>query len=412
MKKGAVKSRESKYLEDLSKCVRCGSCKAFCPTYEEELSESMGTRGRLVLLHGLASGKITPSPLLNDRIFSCIECGACAGTCPLGVDIVETIYQGRALLSRTDKKRRYLRFLAKFATRWPELTFKIARMGRQIALPSLARRRVIPFIPELPEFPLRKNEQVFKVPKKKGRVAIFAGCSINYIFPHLGESLIHVLQKLGYEVVLPRGEACCGNPLRSLGLEKEAEELAKKNFRTFSRLKVEAVLSLCPTCTFTLKKDYANMTGRALENAMDISVFFKDKLGMTERIRKTTVYHDPCHLRYGLGIKEEPRSVIKKAGMELIEPKASGCCGFGGIFCLSCLDISDKLLARQTGNVTDTKADMVITSCPGCMLQLSRTISDRPVLHLIELIEEAYCFRPEEKAEKKEKDPEKELTLF
>jgi glycolate oxidase iron-sulfur subunit len=267
-------------------------------------------------------------------------------------------------------------------------------------------------MPELPETPLRKNDQVFKVPRKKGRVAVFTGCSVNFIFPHLGESLIHVLQKLGYEVILPKGETCCGNPLRSLGLEKEAQEHAKRNFRVFSRLKVEAILSLCPTCTLTLKTDYAKMTGRGLENAMDISVFLQDKLGMTESIRKTTVYHDPCHLRYSLGVKKEPRQIIKKAGLDLIEPVDSGCCGFGGLFCLSSRDMSDKLLVGQTGNLIDTKADTVITSCPGCMLQLSRTISDRPVIHLIELIEEAYCFRTVEKTEKKEKDTRKELTLF
>jgi len=412
MKQTAMSTEESKYLADLSKCVRCGGCKTFCPTYEEEPSESMGARGRLVLLHGLVSGKITPSRVLNDRIFSCISCGACSGICPLGVDIVEAIYHGRALLAKTDKKRRYLRSMAKFATKWPELTFRIARIGRHVIFPSLAKRRVIPFVPELPEVPLRKNDQVFKVPKKKGRVAVFTGCSVNFIFPHLGESLIHVLQKLGYEVVLPRGEVCCGNPLRSIGLEKEAEELAKRNFRVFSRLKVEAILSLCPTCTYTLKNDYAKTIGRGLEHAMDIAVFFKDKFGMTESIRKTAVYHDPCHLRYSLGVKKEPRQIIKKAGIDLIEPSESGCCGFGGLFCLSNREMSDKILVRQTGNLADTKADTVITSCPGCMLQLSRTISDRPVLHLIEMIEEAYCFRPVERAEKKEKDAAEELTLF
>ncbi len=403
---------ESKYLEDLSKCVRCGGCKAFCPTYEEDPSESMSARGRLVLLHELTRGRITPSKLLNDRIYGCILCGACSGTCPLGVDITEAIYRGRALLRRNDKRRRYLRSLVKFATRRPELTFKIARMSRHIVLPALLRRGSIPFIPELPETPLKKNEQVFKVPKKKGRVAVFTGCSVNFIFPHLGESLIHVLRKLGYEVILPKGEVCCGTPLRSLGLEKEAEEHAKRNFRVFSRLKVEAILSLCPTCTLALKTDYANTIGRGLENAMDISVFFKDKLRRTESIRKTTVYHDPCHLRYGLGVKAEPREIIKKAGIDLIEPADSGCCGFGGLFCLSSRDMSDKLLVRQTGNLGDAKADTVITSCPGCMLQLGRTISDRPVIHLIELIEEAYCFRTVEKTEKKEKDIKKELTLF
>jgi glycolate oxidase iron-sulfur subunit len=408
----AMSGEESIYLEDLSRCVRCGGCKAFCPTYKEDPSESMSARGRLVLLHELVSGRMTPSKLMNDRMYDCILCGACSATCPRGIDITEAIYRGRALLSSNDKGRRYSRALVKFATKWPDLTFKMARTSRNFLLSALVRRRVIPFMPELPEIPLRRTDQVFKVPRKKGRIAVFTGCSINFIFPHLGESLIHVLQKLGYEVILPKGETCCGNPLRSLGLEKEAQEHAKRNFRVFSRLKVEAILSLCPTCTLTLKTEYANAIGRGLENAMDISVFLQDKLGMTESIGKSTVYHDPCHLRYGLGIRKEPRQIIKNAGIDLIEPADSGCCGFGGTFCLSFQDMSDKLLAGQTANLIGTKTDTVITSCPGCMLQLSRTISDRPVIHLIELIEEAYCFRTVEKAARKEKDTKKELTLF
>lgn len=400
----------AKYLrEDLSKCVRCGSCKAYCPTYDEDPVEAMGARGRLALLGGLVTGRIKPSKLLNERLFSCILCGACSGSCPLGVDITEAILRGRSLLRRTDGRRRYLRSFVKFSMRWPELTFKIARMGRHILLPFLAGRGIIPFNIEFPEIPLRRTDQVFKTPRKKGRVAIFTGCSINYIFPHLGESLINVLQRFGYEVILPKGETCCGAPLRALGLEEEAIEQARKNFRVFSRLKVEAILSLCPTCTLSLKYDYPKIIGKGLEKAMDISVFFNGKIGLAGGIQKTSVYHDPCHLNYGLGIWKEPREIIKKAGIGLIESGTSGCCGFGGLFCFSNRELSRGLLDKNSSKIISSKADAVITSCPGCILQLSQTITDRPVLHLIELIEEAYCYRT---TEKKPKDTEKELTLF
>jgi Fe-S oxidoreductase len=63
--------KQDLYLTELSKCVRCGSCKAICPTYDQVSSEAMGTRGRLSLLLALSSGQIKPSPVLNDRIFSC-----------------------------------------------------------------------------------------------------------------------------------------------------------------------------------------------------------------------------------------------------------------------------------------------------------------------------------------------------
>ena len=402
----------SNYLEDLSKCVRCGSCKALCPTYADDPLEPMGTRGRLILLRGLIKGEIKPSPLLNERIFSCILCGACAGTCPLGVDIPEAIYRGRAFLSSSDKKRRLMRPLARVSTRWPDLAFRMFRLVERRLLPFLARRGIIPFSPELPDTPLKRSEQVFKVHKKKGRVAVFAGCATNFIFPHLGESLINVLLKFGYEVVLPKGETCCGAPLRALGLEKDAAELAKKNYRVFSRLKVDAIVSLCPTCTLFLRSEYPKMIGRGLEKAMDISTFLEDKLKPVDKIYKTSFYHDPCHLYYGLGVKNEPREIIKKSGLDLVGAGEPDCCGFGGLYCLSFKEISSDLLRKRADKIAESSADMVITSCPGCVLQLSRSITDRPVLHLIELIEEAYCYRSAEKSGKKEKDPGREPTLF
>jgi glycolate oxidase iron-sulfur subunit len=401
-----------RYRSDLERCVHCGGCKALCPTFDEDLMEGMGARGRITLLRKLEEGGIVSSRLLNERIFSCILCGACGGTCPLGVDITESIYRGRALLHDTDRRRGWLRRVAKFSTRWPDLAFRMARAGSRVVFPILAKRGIIPCAPELPEVPLRKSDQVFRVGKKRGRVAIFTGCSVNYVFPYLGESLIRVLQKLRYEVVLPKGEVCCGTPLRSLGLEEEAEELAKKNLRAFDRLKVEAILSLCPTCTYAIRDEYPKMIGDGLERATDISVFFRDKFDAIRSIGKTVAYHDPCHLRYGLGITEEPREIIKKSGIHVREPEDQGCCGFGGLFCFSFRAMSDSILEKRSAKIVATEADAVVTSCPGCMLQLGRSISDRPVLHLVELLEEAYCDRAEEKAEKSVKQPEKEPTLF
>jgi glycolate oxidase iron-sulfur subunit len=405
----AMSSEEVKYLEELAKCVRCGSCKAQCPTYDADPLEPMGARGRMVLLHGLITGKLEPSTLLNDRLFSCILCGACSVSCPVGVDVAGAVYRGRALLANTDRKRKYLRYLARYATRYPDFAFRMARLSQRFFSPRLVKMGLLPFNPELPEVPFRRVEQVLKVPKRKGRVAIFTGCSVQFIFPQLGESLINVLQKFGYEVILPKGAVCCGMPLRTLGLEKEAAEMARRNHRVFSRLKVDAVLSLCPTCTVSLKHHYPEMIGKGLDEAMDISVFFRDKIGLADSIRKTAFYHDPCHLRYGLGVTREPREIIRKAGLDLVTAGDHGCCGFGGLFCLSFRDISNGLLKKRSERILDADPDVVISSCPGCILQLSRTMTDRPVLHLIEVIEEAYCFRT---AEKKEQDAEKELSLF
>src|SRR4030042_2075207 len=322
----------SQYLSELSKCVRCGSCKAFCPTYDEDPSESMGARGRLALLWGLSSGQLASSPILNDRIFSCMLCGTCSGLCPLEIDIKEVVYHGRSLL------------------------------------------------------------------KKKGRVAVFTGCTINFLYPYLGESLINVLHRLGYEVILPSGEVCCGAPLRTLGLEKAAIELAKKNLGIFSRLNVDAVLSLCPTCTLAIKVEYPKLIGEGIDKAVDISSFIIDKLDPSQfsflSSSKGAIYHDPCHLKYGLGIEREPREIIENIGFDLIETEGTRCCGFAGVFSLSYKKLSQGLLNKCIMDYTKREVEMIITACPGCMIQLTKGIKNKPVLHLIEVIEEAMFQQP------------------
>lgn len=384
----------SQYLSELSKCVRCGSCKAFCPTYSEDTTEAMSARGRLVLLLGLSAGQLKPSRILNDRIFSCILCGACSGLCPSGVDIPEAIYHGRNLLIRSDTGRRYLRFLTKFSTRRPKLSFRLLRMTQHILFPYLLKKGILLFKPEIPESTLKDGHQVFKVSKKRGRVAIFTGCIVNFLYPHLGESLINVLQRLDYEVVLPAGEVCCGMPLRSLGLEEEAKRFAKKNIEIFGRLNLEAVLSLCPTCTHAITIEYPKLIGEGIEKATDISSFLLDKLAPSSSLLSphtaSATYHDPCHLSYGLGIKKEPREIIKKIGINLIETKGERCCGFGGIFSLSSRELSQGLLDQCIMDYTEIEAETILTSCPGCMMQLRGGIHNKPVFHLIEVIEEAY----------------------
>ncbi|MFZ6017883.1 MAG: (Fe-S)-binding protein [Nitrospirota bacterium] len=400
--------KESVYITELSKCVRCGSCKAFCPTYDEDTTEAMGARGRLTLLRGLSTGQLKPSKILNDRIFSCILCGACSGLCPPGVDITEAVYHGRSLLKNTDKKRLYLRLLTRFSTKRPKLSFRLLSMAQHILFPYLLKRGVLPFQPELPESPLKDGHQVYTVSKKKGRVAVFTGCIVNFLYPYLGESLISILQRLGYEVILPIGEVCCGVPLRTLGLEEEAIELAKKNIRIFSRLNVEAILSLCPTCTLAIKVEYPKLIGDGIERAMDISSFLLDKMdsrhsslpGLALRSRagvtrhySTATYHDPCHLNYGLGIKREPREIIKNIGIDLIETEGERCCGSGGLFSLSYREISEGLLEKRIEDFKKTGAETIITSCPGCVMQLSHGVKDTPVLHLIEVLDKAYYKR-------------------
>jgi glycolate oxidase iron-sulfur subunit len=368
-------------MKDLEKCVLCGTCKALCPTYAEDCTEPMSARGRVMLAISLFRGEISPSKRLNEAVYSCLLCGMCESTCPAGVEVTDAIYRSRERLSRTDTKRRLLRASTSLLARRPMTGFRAARLLRPLIHPLL---KGLPFEVDIGRRPLKRGLQVLKAEgKKKGRVALFSGCVVNYLMPPLGASLASVLLNLGYEVVLPAGEACCGAPLRALGLEEEARGLARKNMEVFSKLKADAVLSLCPTCTLTLKKHYPGLIDQGLDNAMDATEFLIDGLDVSSPLDGDLFYHDPCHLRYGLGVHSEPRKILESLGARVLEAEEPACCGFS-------VGLTHRGLSRKIGEKAKDQfkdARTVITACPGCMMQLRRLHPD--VRHIIELIEEA-----------------------
>jgi glycolate oxidase iron-sulfur subunit len=361
-------------LERLEDCARCGSCKARCPVYEMTLNEAHSPRGRLMLLRGLVEGRLKAGPGLVERMNSCALCGLCDTSCPVGIRPTELIYKGRHLLRKADRKRILLRMAAKAGLRRPALGMKAARLLG--GFPAL-----MPVKLPVPERPLRDDTQVIKpaVKSPRGRVAVFAGCSTNYLMPSAGESLITMLASIGYEVVLPRGEVCCGVPLRSLGFEEEAERFARKNLEIFGRLNAEAVVSPCPTCVLAIKEQYGALIGGAVENAVDAVSFLINKLEVGKSSPKgRLLWHEPCHSRLSPGF-DNP-AFFDALGIERAEP---GCCGFG-------LNLTDRALASEFLRKrveAYRRADVVVTSCPACMIQIER--GGIGAMHIVELMEEA-----------------------
>jgi len=352
----------------------------------------MSARGRIVLLKKLLEREIEPSDLLEKRIFSCILCGACNRLCPLGIDITNAIYKGRISLRGLNKKRRIISFALMQGFKRPSTAFKILRLLEALnnlvplnKIQPLKTFRNLDIV--FPDLTLRDDIYIFKALKPKGRIAVFAGCTVNFLYPDIGKALVRFLNKLEYDVILPRGEACCGAPLMGLGFEEEAKELAKRNLNTFKKMNVEAVIGICPTCIHFIKNDYKRLIGDRLDNAMEISQFFKkNNLQSLIPNRQKIVYHDPCHSVYGLDVKAQPRQILKSIGFDIINSE-SGCCGFGGTFRLLYQELSEEILEKRVEEYKN--AEMIITSCPNCILQLKTRIKDKPVRHLIEIINES-----------------------
>jgi glycolate oxidase iron-sulfur subunit len=385
------------YQQDLSKCVRCGACKTLCPTYLITHNEAMSARGRVAMLGEVYGDRLSHTAKLADKIFSCMLCGACKNICPTGIDIPEAMYQGRAVLRQSYKKGRLSRKALKLSISRLDITFPILRVIQKLLYQPLKGAAGLRYIPSITSRPFSKSVQVYKKMKKIGRVAIFAGCSINYFYPNLGYALSRILLSRGYEVVVFKGEVCCGAPLRSLGLEPETAQLARQNIEHFNRVRAEAIISMCPTCTMVIKDQYPLLTGDTIANIMDINEFMLkyDIASGLEMDQRTVTYHDPCHLTYGLQIKEEPREILNSIkGIEMSEMKhPDECCGFAGLFSMHFKDIAKEISSNKMENIRKTSADTVVTSCPGCVMQLEglkrETNAKVSVKHIVEIIDEA-----------------------
>jgi len=379
--------------EGLVRCVHCGTCKARCPTYLLTHNEAMSARGRIMLLHELREQRIHPTPALAERIFSCMLCEACSGVCPAGVDIPSLLYMGRGVLMPQLKGGGVLRRVVKWVLSRPSQTLPLIRLlqlfmryttGRTSLYPMIARRS------------FKDEVRLLRNPQSKGRIALFSGCSVNYLYPDLGRMLAGLILGEGYEVVVFRGEVCCGEPFRSLGLEREAEAFALRNIEHFSRVHALAVVSLCPTCTMVMKKYYPEIAGRRTYNVMDVNEFITEFASLEGLYLKDRItYHDPCHLNYSLGITVHPRKILQGIkGLELTEMRhPEQCCGFAGLFSIRYRSLSRKITEAKIRDILSTHASTVVTSCPGCVMHLGLSLKKAgyqiPVKHIIQILSES-----------------------
>jgi len=387
------------YRQDISRCVKCGSCNAVCPTYRHARDESYSARGRMALVKAMLEGRITTSAAYQDRLASCTTCLACEAACPSGVPVTRIIQLAREQAIAGTGPGIVKTVIAAVVQR-PVLFHAGARFGKamlHLQQGQGSRGKGQGTRLRNADCGLRNNEKPKK--KNRGRVAFFPGCAIEHFQPEIGRAVVNVLAALGYETIIPRGLKCCGRPLLTLGDRKAAEKLAAHNTDIFSRVDADAIVTACASCGLTFKKEYPTLlrSGAKAPAVMDIHEFLVRALAGSELapIRETVTWHDPCHLSRGQGLAKASRDVLKAIpGITFVEMRnADTCCGFGGLMRMSFRGLSDGIVEEKVKDIAASGASMVATGCPGCRMQIADALmrrgSEIEVVHTVQLLEQA-----------------------
>jgi glycolate oxidase iron-sulfur subunit len=393
-------------------CVHCGFCLATCPTYRVLGEEMDSPRGRIILMKEQLEGEIELEPMLPfvDR---CLGCMACVTACPSGVEYGHLLAPFRARSEQTRRRtflERATRLMVRSTLPYPQ-RFRLAaaggRMGRAVRgllpRPFAAMLDLLPVtLPPADPLP----EVTPALGARRARVALLTGCVQQALAPSINRATLEVLRRNGVEVIVPRGQGCCGSLSLHIGEARQARDLGRVNLAAFPR-DVDAIVVNAAGCGSGMKEygllfagePDADLAEEFARRVVDVSVFL-DRLGiekppgLPEPLR--VAYHDACHLAHAQRVTAEPRRLLRAIpNVTLIEiPEGELCCGSAGVYNLEQPELAQQIGARKAQNILATGAQAVITGNIGCMMQLRTHLSalgqPLPVYHTVELLAAAY----------------------
>ena len=401
----------------LINCMRCGLCLSACPTYKETFLETASPRGRVALVRKLLEGELDQSDRLLEHLSLCLDCQACASACPCGVNAGELVAEftcerkGKTGLGFMEDL--ILRRLVPHPDRL-ETSMTPMRLYQRAGLQKLVRtlgilkmfpvplERMEGLLPDLPERPLRQEilEITPALGKERGTVGFFLGCVMSLIFSSASRATIKLLSSLGYRVITPRRQICCGAPNMLGGDLEGLKEAARTNIEIFGGRHMDYIVTDCGGCGAELKQYGHHIGGkpalafstRVRDISQILAMHAEELRPLLQPLTITATYHDPCHIAHCQGIRKEPRDLLKLIpGLKFRElDEADACCGSAGTYNIEYPDMSDRILKRKLNHIAATGAEVLVTGNPGCLLQLKKGLSnhlpDVRIMHLTEIM--------------------------
>jgi glycolate oxidase iron-sulfur subunit len=234
-------------------------------------------------------------------------------------------------------------------------------------------------------------------------------------FAETDRATARVLAANGCEVHLPAGQGCCGALTIHAGALDRARVMARRTIEAFERLEavtpLDAIIINAAGCGATLKEyghllredsEFASRAGAFSAKVKDVTEFLGDveQCGMLNKqmrpLKLTVTYQEACHLAHAQRVTQQPRRLLRAIpGLRLVEMDESAlCCGSAGIYNITQPEMSRRLLTRKMRHALATQADVIVSTNPGCMLQLQAGVraagAPMRVMHLVDLLDAAY----------------------
>jgi L-lactate dehydrogenase complex protein LldE len=237
------------------------------------------------------------------------------------------------------------------------------------------------------------------------RVALFATCLVDGLFPDVARATVRLLRRLGHEVVFPQEQSCCGQMHLNTGYPAEALPLIARQVRVFADF--GAIVAPSGSCTGSIRHQYADTARQFGDERLavaaeqlaartyELSEFLVDVTGVTEvgaHFAHRVTYHPTCHSLRLLRVGDKPMSLLRAVeGIELVElAAADSCCGFGGTFAMKNSAVSSAMLADKVAAVRATGATVCSAGDSSCLMHigggLSRLHVGARTLHLAQVL--------------------------
>lgn len=382
-------------------------------------------RGRIYLMRAVTDGRMELSKEVRRHLELCLDCRSCETACPSGVQYGRLIEPFRVAMEKapdgrgsSDWFRRWILFgLFPYANRlrWSLLPARLLqltgldRMVEAVGLPKLLPGKLRQMHAMLPRLRKREPELPEFLPAigtKRATVALFTGCIGEAVFHHTNWATARVLQRNGCDVLIPKGQTCCGAIHYHAGEEPPALQRAVQNANSIDPDKVDAVIVNVAGCGSMLKdyrhlhvaEEHAERVRRFAAKVKDINEFLIElgPIVPTGRIQRKVTYHDACHLCHAQQIRTQPRKLLQMIpGLEIVPLAESDiCCGAAGTYNLTEVEMAERLVRRKVDNVVATGADTLVVANAGCTLHIGRRLRQDgrniDLVHPVELLDESY----------------------